>query len=197
VESITVYSSGSTNTAYFGKLDAKKNSVFAKSTAGSDVMELPDYIYKNIPVFEAVINKQLVLIDEDNISSAVMSYAGKTIEAKRGADRSWSTVKKIGVNEDKKYPLNPGAVLSSLRWTEYKYKYPKGEGIDAAKFFTDERNALKIELKGKDGKTIGTLVFSNLTDNGLLYVKVPQRDTIYAITPGTVLDWHLPGLEIK
>ncbi|HRQ44323.1 MAG TPA: DUF4340 domain-containing protein [Candidatus Goldiibacteriota bacterium] len=178
-------------TAYFGITDSVKASVFAKSEGVSGIFELPDYIYLNIPKPEEIISRQIAAIDEDSADRVAIAYGGRAIEGARQKDKNWKTISAKGFTNKEKKGINTGAVLSSIRWAEYKEKLPAGAG---EKIIAGKPPVLTITMK-KEGVQDIMLVYYAGADSNIYYVK--NGNDVFTVSGALLSGFGLPGLEIN
>ena len=176
-------------TVYFGVLDAVKKSVFAKAQGVPGIFELPDYIYNGIPKAEDILNKQILMIEDDSVDRVIIKYGKRVIEGNR-MEKSWKTVKADGLTKEEKKIIDTGAVISAIRRMEYTGKFDAGA---KAEFFTQSQPSLEIIMKKAGAKDIN-VKFADKADGELYYLKT--ADGVFSADKNKMKSFNLPGFDV-
>lgn len=189
-QKIVLTVSGVKQTVYFGVLDGVKKSVFAKAQGVPGIFELPDYIYTNIPKADEILNKQILVIEDDSVDRVEIKYKNKFIEGVRGKDKKWKTVKAQGLSKEERKSADTGAVISAIRRMEYTEKI---DSTAKAEFFTQSPPALEIMMKKTGAKDI-SVIFADKADGELYYLKTD--DGVFAVDKNKIKSLNLPGFDV-
>lgn len=188
-QKVVLTTSDGKKTVYFGVLDGVKNSVFAKAQGVPGIFELPDYIYNGIPKAEDILNKQILVIEDDSFDRVEIKYKNKFIEGARGKDKKWKTVKAQGLSKEEKKITDTGAVISAIRRMEYAEKFKAGA---KAEFFTQPQPLLEIIMKKAGAEGIG-VIFGDKADGELYYMKT--ADGVFSFDKNKMNNINLPGFD--
>jgi hypothetical protein len=203
VEYIKVFEGGKTQTVYFGLEDKKKNSVYLKCDIQPDIVEMPNYVYDSIPKMEETINKQVIVFTQDKVEKASLKYGQKSFIASRNAPNKspeWVFTEWKGLDrgKEKESRVNFSSILGALYWMEFKEAIEKPDMVrETADYQVHPGNA-ELVMWGKDGKKIGTFIIGGkVKGRDEVYVKVPETNTVYTVSAGSIKNMNLPGFEIK
>ncbi|MBN2753618.1 MAG: DUF4340 domain-containing protein [Candidatus Goldbacteria bacterium] len=188
-QKVVLTTSDGKKTVYFGVLDGVKKSVFAKAQGVPGIFELPDYIYTNIPKADEILNKQILVIEDDGVDRVEIKYKNKFIEGARGKDKKWKTVKAQGLSKEEKKITDTGAVISAIRQMEYAEKFDAGA---KAEFFTRSQPSLEIIMK-KTGAEDINVIFGDKADGELYYIKT--ADGVFSFDKNKMNSINLPGFD--
>jgi acetone carboxylase gamma subunit len=188
-----------TATIYFGAKDEKKSSRFAKNSQQGDILELPDYIYTNVPKADELIDKRICTLDQSKAQRIEMSLYGKSFSAEKKVDgskrESWD-IKKTNIDKKTMDKVLPSSIISSISWLEYKAKVAPKAGANLANEYglTPGDNEISV-FDPKGARVAGLLFGKKINDN--VYVKVYQTDKIYEVDSAFIRNLNIPGLEAK
>jgi hypothetical protein len=197
-EYIKVYTGNTLNAVFFGAKDAKISSVYARSAVQGG-LEIPDYIYNNIPKADEVMNKQPLLFRQEDVAAIEVKYDNKSAYAEKnkpGKSPDWALKNSSGFDAKDKKALNMASVLNAVHWAEYTSEIIGADSVKEAEYgLTPPAAEVKLFAAGK--RPIGTIYIGAKKGDTEVYVKVPENNSVYTVQAQTATNMSLPGLVLK
>jgi len=199
-EYITFYEGNTKNSIYFGMEDKKAGSVYIKSDTLDQIMEIPSFAYSGMPAIWEVVNKQLVFFRQDKVRKVEIRYRDVEIEAddveKSKDNYVWTINKAKNVDKSK---VNITSALAGLYWCNYQTKIEgKLSPDEEAKLYGIDTKNPFMKIWGEKGAYIATLLLGKKVEGKeQYYIKVPERNTIFAVDTGALKNFNLPDFPEK
>ncbi len=191
---------GKTQSIFFGKKEKDRSSVYAISSLIDEIVEVPDYIYNGIPKADELPNKQILDFLQDDVQKVEIKYNDRDLEIVRnkpGSKQAWYFTRSKGLLKKDQVLYNMNTILNGIFWFEMKEKIEApGRQREKNEFYLDPPYA-EIRLWGKDGKDLGHILLGSKAFGEDIYVKVPEKNTVYKMLLQSAKNMNLPQFDIK
>jgi hypothetical protein len=189
---IKIYTGAAEQAVYFGRTDADKKVIYAKSSIQSDIAYLPEAFYGNIPKLDEMINRQLVVFKQENIVKVSMKYREKSFTSEKnkpGKMPEWVFTEWVGLDRKLQNKIAMRNIINGFFWGEYKDVMENPDKNKEASEYGIVPGSAEMTLWEKDGKKAGTLIFGGkVAGSEDMYVKVSEKNTVYTVSAGVLKD---------
>ncbi len=185
----------------FGSEDKKKYSVYAQNNQIDDILELPDFVYLNLPASRDLADKRITGFNPQMARRIEANYGDRSFIAEKQTDPKkpdkWK-IKSVKISKVEEAKINGSLIASDLAWLEYSEKIQvKPEGNQEQLYgFVPGNNVIRV-FDDKNAMLAEFNIGKKANKQELVFVRTNNPGVIYLTGLSGINNLNLPGMEVR